>query len=186
MKTSHALPRLSSQIDHPPARAKQKPTVPPQSLPRDSRSYNQLPDTFGRESAACQLRHSASTPRLVTPAVKKAHDGPAPKLVTFPTHTQINRRLSETSLWPPQVTSKMVAALYKLCGIPIVREADMTYSVKDAARAIDRVLQGASQMVNVEQMRALQVFLANVYACDEELRAGLKAELRKCWDPQGK
>ncbi len=186
MKTTHALPRASTPIEHPGARVKQKAAMSAQPLPRAARSWPQQLDTLANDPVFCPLRHSASTPRLMTRALKKTDDGPAPQILTFPTHTQINHRLSDTSLWPPKVTSKMVAVLYKLCGMSIVREAEMTYSIKDAAWAINRVLAGASQMVNAEQMRTLQVLLANVYACDETQRGDLKTELCSRWDPQGK
>ena len=185
MKTKRALPRIDAPINYLSARALQKSEPPAYSLARNSYSYSHLQDVFVKGPAAC-LQHSVSAPRLRVHAVKKLHHGLDPKLVTFPTHTQIDERLIDPSLWPPKVTSKMVAVLYKACGIRIMRGAEITYSIKDAAKAIHWTLEGMSQMVNVEQMRALQVLLANVYVRDEVLRDALKAELRKCWDPQAR
>ena len=178
MNISQGLPQRSSHIE-PSARPRHELRPSRKPLPRARHSWSHGLDACSKKRSFAALRPSVSALCLATPGAIKVDDGPAPQMITFPTHHGINQRFGDPTLWPPKVTSKLVAVVYKFCGIPIIREAGKTYSIQDAARVIKHVLRGVKQLVTLEQMSALRVFAANIYVPDATARADVLAELSK-------
>jgi hypothetical protein len=183
MKTRPGLPRSSSQRDLTLKISGQKPVPTAKSLPRAAKSWSHALDRFDREPLRPPTRRSSTTrSKPVTRAVCQANDGSGPCMVTFPTELAINQRIADEALWPKGITRGLVAVMYRFCGVLIGREAEKTYSVKDAAEVVQNVLAPMRQAVNIEKMRLLEVVLAHAYVPDAALCRALKKALCERWE----